>query len=67
MYKIFLLVRASETKPLWTLYMEDGAIYESDDLDAVEEKVKELLNGYTYSQIRVVKDINYSLDILFEA
>lgn len=66
MYKIMILVRDSETKPLWTEYQEDGAVFETDDLDALVEKVKELLDRYTRVQIRVVQDMNYTLDVLFE-
>lgn len=66
MYKIMILVRDSETKPLWTEYREDGTVFETDDLDALVEKVKELLDRYTRTQIRVVQDMNYTLDVLFE-
>ena len=66
MYKIMILVRDSETKPLWTEYQEDGAVFETDDLDVLVEKVKELLDRYTRVQIRVVQDMNYTLDVLFE-
>lgn len=66
MYKILLLVRDSETKPLWTEYREEGAVFETDDLDTLVEKVKDLLNRYTRTQIRVIQDMNYTLDILFE-
>ena len=66
MYKIMLLVRDSETKPLWTEYWEDGAVFETDDLDALVEKVRELFDRYTRNQIRVVQDMSYTLDILFD-
>lgn len=66
MYKIMLLVRDSETKPLWTEYREDGAAFEKDDMDALVEKVKELFDRYTHNQIRVVQDVSYTLDILFD-
>lgn len=66
MYKIMLLVRDSETKPLWTEYREDGIVFETDDMDALVEKVKELFDRYTRNQIRVVQDMSYTLDILFD-
>lgn len=66
LYKILLLVRDSETKPLWTEYREEGVVFETDDLDALVEKVKELLDRFTRTQIRVIQDMNYTLDILFE-
>ena len=47
MYKIMLLVRDSETKPLWTEYQE-------------------LFDRYTRNQLRVVQDMSYTLDILFD-
>ena len=51
MYKIMLLVRDSETKPLWTEYREDGTVFETDDMDALVEKVRELFDRYTRTQI----------------
>ncbi len=66
MYKILLLVRDSETKPLWTEYREEGVVFETDGLDALVEKVKELLDRYTRTQIRVVQDMNYTLEVLFD-
>lgn len=66
MYKIMLLVRDSETKPLWTEFREDGTVFETDDMDALVEKVKELFGRYTRNQIRVVQDMSYTLDILFD-
>ncbi len=49
MYKIMLLVRDSETKPLWTEYREDGTVFETDDMDAVirilQENHIEILDG----------------------
>lgn len=66
MYKIMLLVRDSETKPLWTEYREDSTVFETDDMDALEEKVKELFDRYTRNQLRVVQDMSYTLDILFD-
>ena len=52
MYKIMLLVRDSETKPLWTEYREDGTVFETDDIDALVAKVRELFDRYTRTQIR---------------
>lgn len=66
MYKIMILIRDSETKPLWTEYREDGAVFETDDVDALVEKVRELFDHYTRTQIRVVQDMSYKLDILFD-
>lgn len=66
MYKIMLLVRDSETKPLWTEYREDGTVFETDDIDSLVEKVRELFDRYTRTQIRVVQDMSYTLDILFD-
>ena len=66
MYKIMLLVRDSETKPLWTEYREDGTVFETDDMDALVEKVKELFDRYTRNQIRIVQDMSYTLGILFD-
>ena len=42
MYKIMLLVRDSETKPLWTEYREDGTVFETDDMEASFKKHKEM-------------------------
>ena len=64
--QIMLLVRDSETKPLWTEYREDGTVFETDDMDALVEKVKELFDRYTRNQLRVVQDMSYTLDILFD-
>lgn len=66
MYKIMLLVRDSETKPLWTEYREDGIVFETDNMDALVEKVRELFDRYTRTQIRVVEDMSYTLGILFD-
>ena len=66
MYKIMLLVRDSETKPLWTEFREDGTVFETDDIDALVAKVRELFDRYTRTQIRVVQDMSYTLDILFD-
>lgn len=66
MHKIMLLVRDSETKPLWTECREDGIVFETDDMDTLVEKVKELFDRYTRNQIRVVQDMSYTLDILFD-
>ncbi len=66
MYKILLLVRDSETKPLWTEYREEDVVFETDDLDALVEKVKDLLDRYTRTQIRVIQDMNYTLEVLFD-
>lgn len=66
MYKIMLLVRDSETKPLLTEYREDGTVFETDDMDALVEKVRELFDRYTRTQLRVVQDMSYTLDILFD-
>lgn len=66
MYKIMLLVRDSETKPLWTEYREDGTVFETDDMDVLVEKVRGLFDRYTRTQLRVVQDMSYTLDILFD-
>lgn len=76
-YKIFILIRYDEKKPLWTPLMipkkladSDVVVYEEFSTDNVEElklKILELLDTISISKIKIVNEIEYSVIVSLDS
>lgn len=72
MYKIFILVKEDNVKPLWSPIMTkvtnpDGTTeyveYSTEDSSQLEQKLTELIEVGGSDKIRVVSDVDYNIDI----
>lgn len=76
-YKIFILIRYDEKKPLWAPLMipkkladSDVVVYEEFSTDNVEElklKILELLDTISISKIKIVNEIEYSVIVSLDS
>ena len=73
-YKILMLAKEDERKPLWSPIMNktanpDGTFtyneYSTENEDELEEKLLDIIQKYGASKIRVITDVDYDLDIIF--
>lgn len=74
MYKILMLVKEDERKPLWSPIMNkeenpDGSFtyteYSTESEEELEERLLDIIQKYGASKIRVITDVDYNLDIVF--
>lgn len=73
-YKILMLAKEDEHKPLWSPIMNkttnpDGTFayseYSTEDENELEKKLLDIIQKYGASKIRVITDVDYDLDIIF--
>ena len=73
-YKILMLAKEDERKPLWSPIMTntanpDGTFtyseYSTEDENELEKKLLDIIQKYGASKIRVITDVDYDLDIIF--
>lgn len=73
-YKILMLAKEDECKPLWSPIMNkatnpDGTFtyseYSTEDENELEKKLLDIIQKYGASKIRVITDVDYDLDIIF--
>lgn len=70
-YKILTLVRYDIKKPLWTPLMVEKKLQDSDvviyeefstsDVEELKLKIKELLEVFCSSEIKVINEVDYTL------
>ena len=70
-YKILMLAKEDEHKPLWSPIMNkstnpDGTFtyseYSTEDENELEKKLLDIIQKYGASKIRVITDVDYDLD-----
>ena len=73
-YKILMLAKEDEHKPLWSPIMNkstnpDGTFtyseYSTEDENELEKKLLDIIQKYGASKVRVITDVDYDLDIIF--
>lgn len=66
MYSILIKIPNTSVDRYKFLLNQDGSIYTEDTLEAIQTKVTELLNDYTLSMIKVIKNCVITNDITVE-
>ena len=72
MYKILLLRRASAPDPLWITYkietetdgVKEKVDFETDNMETLESKIKELLTTIPKNQIKPIQDLEFVVDVV---
>jgi len=72
MYKILLLKRATTPDPLWITYkietetdgVKEKVDFETDNMETLESKIKELLTTIPKNQIKPIQDLEFVVDVV---